>query len=282
MKILVLGSTGMAGHMVEKYLKLKGYDVTTVARKNADLSINVDSTDSVITFCDSLTEKYDFVVNCIGALVKFSNDDPAKAILINSWFPHYLEKHFKNTKTKIIQLSTDCIFDGKEGNYNETDTPTETNMYGRSKLLGEIVNDKDITFRMSIIGPELKNGIGLLNWVLTNENDELPGWNNAWWNGITTLQLARCIEQYIQNPKISGLFQLTNTHSSESKHRINKYELLCLMNTVFELNKTVVETQGPKDIDKVLINNRMDDFKFDIDESYEKALIELKEFYFVK
>jgi dTDP-4-dehydrorhamnose reductase len=104
---------------------------------------------------------------------------------------------------------------------------------------------------MSIIGPELKNGTGLLNWVLTNKNTELPGWDNAWWNGITTLQLAKCIDQYINNPVISGVYHLVNNDV-----QINKYDLLCKINAVYELGKTIMRTQGPKTINKILVDTR--------------------------
>jgi dTDP-4-dehydrorhamnose reductase len=163
------------------------------------------------------------------------------------------------------------VFDGQRGNYFEADTHTEINAYGRSKSFGEINNSKDITFRMSIVGPELKNGTGLLNWVLTNNQDELPGWDNAWWNGITTLQLAKCIDQYINNPVISGVYHLVNNDV-----RINKYDLLCKINAVYELGKKIVRTQGPKTVNKVLIDTRSKlDFAIP---DYNTQLQQLKDF----
>jgi dTDP-4-dehydrorhamnose reductase len=111
------------------------------------------------------------------------------------------------------------VFDGKKGEYLEEDIHTEMNAYGSSKSNGEINNSKDITFRMSIIGTEIKsNGTGLLNWVLTNPNKELQGWDNAWWNGITTLQLAKSINLYINDPKISGVYHLVS-----NDNKIDKY-----------------------------------------------------------
>lgn len=278
MKVLVLGSKGMAGHMVVKYLTTRGYDITTAARSGADLTLSIDNEGSVASFLNGLTEQYDYVINCIGMLVKPCIDDPVAAITVNSLFPHQLEKHFKNTPTRVVHLSTDCIFDGATGNYTEKDTPTETNMYGRSKLLGELNNDKDITFRMSIIGPEIKDGTGLLHWVTSNKDDTLPGWSNAWWNGITTLQLAKCIDQYMQDPKISGLYHLTGTTEQQSDYRINKFELLKMINEVYRLNKKIVDTTGPKSINKVLINTRSDEFNFNIP-SYKLMITELEEFY---
>lgn len=252
MKVLVLGSNGMAGHVITRYLKQQGHDVSTLARNNADYCVDVEDVVNTNTIMKQGLPGFDFVINCIGLLVKDANANPDRAALINSWFPRYLEQLYKDKRTKIIHLSTDCVFDGKKGEYVESDTHTETNPYGRSKSLGEINNDKDITFRMSIIGPELKtNGTGLLGWVVNNPNQELPGWDNAWWNGITTLQLAKCIAKYLDNPVITGVVQLVNNDV-----KINKYDLLCKINTVYNLNKTILRTQGPKPVNKILINTR--------------------------
>jgi dTDP-4-dehydrorhamnose reductase len=203
--------------------------------------------------------------------VQDSNTNPDKAILINSWFPHYLESILKNTKTKLIHLSTDCVFDGKRGNYFESDTHTETNYYGRSKSLGEVDNDKDITFRMSIIGPELKNGTGLLNWILTNKDTVLPGWDNAWWNGITTLELAKCIEKYMNAPSITGVYHVVN-----NGNKISKYDLLSKINDIYQLGKTILRTQGPKPVNKILVDTRKE-FDFGILD-YDSMIGEMKNF----
>jgi dTDP-4-dehydrorhamnose reductase len=264
MKITVVGSRGMAGHVIVKYLKQQGHTVSAVDRTVLDVEHgNVDQ------FFDSLDA--DFVVNAIGLLVKDCIDRPDRAIAINSWWPQYCAHKLKDTNTRLIHLSTDCVFDGQRGNYFEEDEHTEINAYGRSKSFGEVNNSKDITFRMSIIGPELKNGTGLLNWVLTNKNTELPGWDNAWWNGITTLQLAKCIDQYINNPVISGVYHLVNNDV-----QINKYDLLCKINAVYELGKTIMRTQGPKTINKILVDTRSEiDFAIP---DYDAQLQQLRDF----
>jgi len=272
MKILILGSNGMAGHIVTSYFKKKGYDVSTLARDNADFCVDIENKDQLDKFFNSIDSTCDFVINCIGLLVGDANKDPAKAAYINSYFPHYLEQKYSVTTTKVVHLSTDCVFDGAKGNYVESDTHTEMNYYGKSKSLGEINNAKDVTFRMSIIGPELKsNGTGLLKWILTNPDSELNGWENAWWNGMTTLQLAKCLEIYIENPAITGIYNLVNNDV-----KINKYELLCKVNEVYNLNKTVNKTNGPKTVNKVLVDTRqLLDFKIP---DYTTQLKELKIF----
>jgi dTDP-4-dehydrorhamnose reductase len=269
MKVLVIGANGMAGHVVAKYLKQQNYNVHTVARSDADFHLDIENVVDVTQFFNNI-DVYDYVINCIGLLVKDSNDRPDRAAIINSWFPHYVEQVLKNTATKLIHLSTDCVFDGKKGEYVEADIHTEMNAYGSSKSLGEVNNDKDVTFRMSIIGPELKsNGTGLFNWVVNNPATELQGWDNAWWNGITTLQLAKCIDQYMQTPVITGVYHLVN-----NDNKINKYDLLCKINEIFALNKTIVQTQGPKPVNKILIDTR-NVLKFNIP-NYDVMLNELK------
>lgn len=273
MKVIVFGSNGMAGHIITRYLKQQHVEVVTVARSNADFICDIENYIDVNALLSKIDDSYDYVINCVGLLVKDSIERPDRAIIINSWFPHYLENFFKNKNTKIIHLSTDCVFDGNKGFYTENETHTEKNSYGKSKSLGEINNEKDVTFRMSIIGTELKtNGTGLLNWTLTNKSPELPGWTNAYWNGITTLQLAKCIFKYMNNPKITGVYHLVNNNLN-----ISKYHLLCKINDVFNLRKTIVSTTGPKQVNKVLIDTRkIIDFGIPMD--YTLQLQELKEF----
>lgn len=272
MRILIIGSNGMAGHMITKYLKISGYNVQTAAKNNANFYLDVEDVFTVRNFLRDIKNDYDFIINCVGLLVKDSNDRPERAAIINSWFPHAIENSIKDSKTKLIHLSTDCVFDGSKGNYVESDVHTEMNFYGRSKSLGEINNSKDITFRMSIIGTEIKeNGTGLLNWILNNPDKELPGWDNAWWNGLTTLELAKCIEQYIQNPKINGIYHLVNNNN-----KINKYELLCKINDIFKIEKIIVKSNGPKSVNKILIDTR-NEFNFYIPD-YDKQLRDLKKF----
>lgn len=269
MKVLVIGAGGMAGHMVTKYLTAQGHSVTTSARHNSDININIEKISHDDCFFVMLAN-YDFVINCTGLLVKDSIDRPDRAAIVNSWFPHCLELALRGTATKLIHLSTDCVFDGQHGNYIETDIHTEMNSYGSSKSLGEVNNAKDITFRMSIIGPETKStGTGLFHWVTTTALQELPGWDNAWWNGITTLELAKCINKYINNPVITGVYHLVN-----NDNKINKYDLLSMINTEFHLGKTIVRTQGPKPVNKILIDTRLE-FDFGIVD-YNTMLSELK------
>jgi dTDP-4-dehydrorhamnose reductase len=269
MKILVLGSTGMAGHMVTSYLKNKGYTVHTASRADADYLLDISNIETITNLFAVLNE-YDYVINCIGVLVKNSEDNVDNAILVNAWFPRYLEKTLAHSATRIIHLSTDCVFSGSTGYYKEDDIQTETNTYGRTKSLGEINNHKDITFRLSIIGPELKQGTGFFNWVTKSLDYELTGWENALWNGITTLQLGKCIEQYINNPLHTGVYHLVN-----NSVQISKYELALLINTIFDCKKTIKKTKSTKDINKVLISTKPEYYNIP---NYHTQLIELKKY----
>jgi len=272
MKILVLGSNGMAGHMIVKYLRQQGHSVSTLARSNADFILDIEEISSTEKFFKLCSEDFDFIINCIGLLVKDSIENPNRAIIINSWLPHTIENAIKYSETKLIHLSTDCVFDGLSGNYKEDDIHTERNFYGRSKSLGEVNNSKDITFRLSIIGPELKtSGSGLFNWLIHNKERDIPGWENAMWNGITTLQLAKCIEKYINDPSIFGIYNLVNNHVY-----INKYDLLCKINDIFNLDKNIIRTHGPKTINKILVDTRQS-INFEIPD-YQKQLLDLKNF----
>lgn len=266
MRVTVVGSQGMAGHVIVRYLAQQGHTVTAVDR----VGLDVENPLSVMKFFDNLDT--DFVVNAIGLLVAPSLARPDRAVTINSWWPQYLAHRLENTQTRLIHLSTDCVFNGAKGPYTEHDLHTETNAYGSSKSLGEINNAKDITMRMSIIGPELKNGTGLLNWVLTNPASELPGWDNAWWNGITTLQLAKCIDQWINHPQVTGIYHVVNNSVSTEK-----YSLLCEINRVYQLNKQIKRTTGPKSVNKVLQDTRGEvDWQIP---DYPTQLQELKDWY---
>lgn len=269
MKILIFGSNGMAGHVIVKYMQQSNFEVYTAARSNADFLFDVTDRSSIDDIIDN--NEFDYVINCVGLLVAESGTRPDRAILINAWFPHYLAYKLQNKTTRLIHLSTDCVFDGSQGPYIESDNHTEKNNYGRSKSLGEVNNNKDVTFRMSIIGPELKNGVGLFNFIYNNTDTEIPGWDNAFWNGLTTLELARCIHEYMLKPNFTGLYHLVNNNVST-----NKFELLQLINEVFELNKKIIRSKGPKDINKILVDTRQEcNFKIS---NYYVQLLDLKNF----
>lgn len=269
-KIVVLGSTGMAGHIISLYLERHGFDVFRISRSetNTDKSskIDVSNTDELMACIDEV--KADVVVNCVGLLQKSCEERPDLAVLINSYLPHCLENHYRGTETKIIHLSTDCVFSGKKGCYAEEDLPDGCTFYDRSKALGEINNKKDLTFRMSIIGPDIDaSGTGVLNWFM-KQTGQVNGFTNALWNGITTLELAEAIEAAV-NENISGVYQLV------PKEYISKHDLLILFKKIFEKNDVDILPDSNFVMDKTLVNNRKD-FMYLV-KSYPEQLIRLRQ-----
>lgn len=236
-KVLVLGATGMAGHMVYNHLDKTGRYImfNTVFRtklNNESLVCDVRKSENILEIIESL--KPDFVINCIGALIKESKNNPENTVLLNSWLPHFLSSIAKTKNFKLIHISTDCVFSGKKGGYKVDDYRDADDFYGRSKALGELINDRDLTIRTSIIGPELKeNGEGLLHWFLTQSIDVF-GFKNAFWSGVTTLELAKQIELLI-NIYEPGIINLS------PKEKISKFDMLLLFKDVFKKNIVINE-----------------------------------------
>ena len=196
---------------------------------------NVDALnpESVFNLIDKL--KPEIVLNCIGVIKQLKEaKDPILSIEINSLFPHKLANYIANAKTRLIHISTDCVFSGLKGNYKEFDNSDAKDLYGRTKHLGELINyDNCITLRTSIIGPELKGKVSLLEWFLSQKNP-IKGFTNAIYSGFTTLELINIIESYIiKKPSKNGLYHL-------SSNPISKYELLKIIAKTYNV-KTEIE-----------------------------------------
>jgi dTDP-4-dehydrorhamnose reductase len=270
-KVLVIGIKGMAGHLIFKKLPQLGNYATYGIARNITQKANVFDLD--VSNTSALTaiineNKFDVIVNCIGILNKDAEENPDKAIWFNAYFPHYLEHITKGTTTKIVHISTDCVFSGKKGNYSETDFKDGVGFYAQSKALGEIINDKDITLRTSIIGPEINtNGIGLFHWFMNQDNSQvLKGFTNAFWSGITTLELAKTVHWAIEN-NVTGLKQI-------AREKIDKYSLLLLFNEVFKNNQVTILADDYYKVDKSLMSTRTD-FIYNVP-SYKEMLLDIK------
>ncbi|MGH4120169.1 dTDP-4-dehydrorhamnose reductase family protein [Clostridium sp.] len=270
-KILVLGATGMAGHMISSYFKTLSekyivYDLCHIIKLEEN-SLVLDIHDLNLLNAIIVELNPDIIINSIGILNKNAEEDPSNTIFINSYLPRYLEEQFKNTNMKLIHLSTDCVFSGDTGNYNETSVPDGKDLYAKTKILGEINNNKDLTVRTSIIGPELKqNGTGLFHWFM-KQNVTVIGYSKVIWSGVTTLQLGKCLDLMIEND-LNGLYNLT------SKASISKYDLLKIINCVFDKN-IIIESFGEIENDKSLISIRSD-FSVELP-SYTEMISELKD-----
>jgi dTDP-4-dehydrorhamnose reductase len=270
-KVLILGANGMAGHVITTGLREDAsyFDTISVARNNS--IIKPDCLLDVTDFAElqKLIKKIkpDVIINCVGILNRIAEENPHRAVLINSYLPHFLEFITNNSKTKVIHISTDCVFSGKDGNYTEHSFKDGIGYYAQSKGLGEVVNSKDLTLRTSIIGPEINsNGIGLFHWFY-NQYGQINGYTNAYWTGISTIELLNAIKFAITDDKIVGLFHLVNDK------KISKYHLLEIMNNEFKKQVTLIPDDKYK-IDKSLLNTRKD-FSFQI-KNYDEMIKEMK------
>lgn len=261
-KVLVLGNKGMLGHVLYETLQAnensKKYDVIGVNRSvdNKDsnsYTLDVLKLDELEQFIKNKQPKY--VVNCIGSLVEASINNPSLAIQTNSLLPHFLNEISEKYSFKLIHISTDCVFDGSKGRYKESDKKTETNYYGLTKNLGEINNDRNLTIRTSIIGPEIKlKTTGLFDWVISQKCNTIHGYSRAIWSGLTTIELAKFIIWSLDK-EITGIVHATNSEG------ISKYDLIKIINDVFDLNIDLIKNNDYK-IDKSLLNEKIKNYNF--------------------
>lgn len=250
-KVLLFGATGMAGHVAYYYLRGTGkYDITNVVYRTPltenSIVVDVSNRDAVVEVVHKV--KPEIIINCIGILVKGSQEHPDKAVFINAYFPHLLKRLSDEVGAKLIHISTDCVFSGKKGNYMEGDFRDADDIYGRSKALGEIINDKDLTIRTSIIGPELKkNGEGLFHWFMT-QHGHVNGFKTAIWGGVTTLELAKAMNIAIEQ-EVVGLVQLSNGLG------ISKYDLLVLFKKIWNKRDVEILPCDVNGIDKSIVQS---------------------------
>jgi len=275
-KILILGATGMAGHMIYYYLKsLKKYELFTVCFRNkiTDDSIILDvyNTDEIKSALERINP--DYVINAVGILVNGARRSPENAVYVNAYFPHLLARLISenNLSSCLVHISTDCVFSGKKGLYADTDVKDALDVYGMTKNLGEIIDDRNLTIRTSIIGPELKeNGEGLFHWIFSQrDKNEINGYEKSIWSGVTTLELAKAISRCIDH-HVTGLFQLSNGE------KISKYGLVQLIVKRFNLNIFIHKIDGVV-TDKSILPSVRDNFNF-IVSSYNVMIEELYQY----
>ena len=270
MRFLILGCNGMAGHTISIYLKEQGHYVLGFDRKKSKYidSVAGDATNSEYLKNIVLGGNFDTVINCIGVLTQAAEDNKALATYLNSYLPHYLAEITKDTNIQIIHMSTDCVFSGKRGQYTERDFKDGETFYDRSKALGELDDDKNLTLRNSIIGPDINpNGIGLLNWFM-KQTGTINGFTKAIWTGQTTLQLAKTME-YAAKTRATGLVNSVPCQS------ISKYDLLLLFNKYFKNNELKINP-----VEGVNANKSLKRTNFDMDfviPDYETMIKELAE-----
>ena len=238
MKNIIIFGNGMLGNCVYKFfVELLQYNVIQIIRSDFDVLKNTRN--DLMKLLNK--SSFDVVINTIGLIPHSGNTNKNDYFKINSDFPKMLESLLPK-HCKMIHITTDCVFDGEKGNYNEDSKKTEMNDYGKSKADGENLKNATI-IRTSIIGEQENNYIkpSLLEWIRTNENGNIEGYSDIYWNGITCLKMAEIIHTIIDH----NLFFNGPRHFYSST--VSKYELLQIINQVYQLNTTIIkkETKNP-------------------------------------
>ena len=248
-KIIIFGSTGMLGRYLKEYFKQQySYEIVCVNRSVIDAG-NTSYKAIQDVFDNIDVKKDDLVINCVGIIPQsrnVNNTSNRSYFKINTVFPHILSTICKLNGLRFIHITTDCVFSGLRGNYNEFDIHDETNDYGVSKSLGENIIFGTI-IRTSIIGEEQQNKYSLLEWIRGHRNTSVNGYVNHMWNGVTCLQLSKIILQIL----VKKIFWQGVRHIY-SPRKVSKYELACIINRVYELENKVCPFETDQPIDKTL------------------------------
>ena len=262
-KVLVLGATGMLGNaMLRLFSASQGFTAEGSARSTAGVRLLTESlrasvhTGVDVENPDALTSLFgrvrpQVVVNCIGLVKQLAEaDDPLAALPINAMLPHRLSRLCALVGARLVHISTDCVFAGTRGGYTEIDTPDAQDMYGRSKLLGEVTGDAHaITLRTSIIGHELASAHGLVGWFLA-QTQPVRGYARAVFSGFPTVELAHIVRDHVlPRPDLHGLYQV-------SAAPIDKLALLRLVATQYGRDTTIEPD------DRVVIDRSLDSTRF--------------------
>lgn len=261
-KVLILGSSGMLGKMVSNYfISQNQNEVVVTSRKNSGNKINTKNIcfDVINDNLEILISevKPEYVINCIGAIkpnIDEQNITSVKnAFYINSFFPTYLSQLSILYNFKYIQIGTDCVFSGNEGNYSEDSYQDASDIYGKSKIPGEIQAKNKILIRSSIVGPESGNGKSLLNWFLNNINYKIFGYSNHLWNGVTTLNFAKVAFGVVNAGKFnSGVYHLIPSDT------VTKYELLKIFQKNFSKDILIEEKNSEIEVNRKLNTIHLD------------------------
>ena len=235
MKVLILGVTGMLGNAVFRVFSGSvGLAVYGTARSNSALQqfpsnlwgriivgTDVENNDSLMRAF--ATVRPDVVINCVGLVKQLADaNDPLQAVPINTLLPHRLAALCQATGARLVHISTDCVFSGAKGNYIETDVPDAYDLYGRSKLMGEVDYPHAITLRTSIIGHELSGNRSLVNWFLA-QHGVVRGFTRAIFSGLPTVELATVVRDVVlPREELQGLYHV-------SAKPINKFDLLQML-----------------------------------------------------
>jgi dTDP-4-dehydrorhamnose reductase len=232
MKIFVLGYKGMLGRYVYSFLKLMKYNVIGMSRDEINAA-ELTQTQLRAMFFMKKADKGDVVVNCIGAIKPMvDKHGTLNAIKVNAIFPHLLSNVCKEDGYHMLHISTDCVFSGNEDLYDENSPHNCTDVYGKTKSLGEPPNCT--TVRTSIIGEEIGTTRSLIEWIKSMRGKTANGFTNHTWNGLTCLQMAKVFEDIIANNKYwNGVRHI------HSPNILKKSELVQMVSDIYDLDITV-------------------------------------------
>lgn len=241
MRVLVLGANGMLGHKLVQVLGermevwagvrgMQAAGVTSAILDPARTIADVRAEDQQSVQAAIERSGAEAVINAIGIVKQSSKaDQSVPMIRVNSLFPHELATLCRECGARLIHISTDCVFSGKQGMYTEEDLPDAMDLYGRSKLLGEVSGPGALTLRTSIVGRELTGELGLFEWFLSQRGGSVRGFSHAVFSGFTTIALSQLIGEILdEHPELHGLW-----HASVAP--IDKLSLLRMLRDALEV-----------------------------------------------
>ncbi|MBK6721956.1 MAG: SDR family oxidoreductase [Acidobacteria bacterium] len=260
MRVLILGGNGMLGHKLVQILGSEFETFSTIRRELPAVErFGIFDRERTITNVDVTSERQvvdvidrvrpDVVINCVG-IIKQITSTPETMVQINTVLPRKLAELSAKYHFRLILISTDCVFAGSKGNYSEADVPDADDIYGKTKLRGEVVAPNCLTIRTSMFGRELDSSHSLIEWFLSMRNQTISGFTRAIYSGFSTIVLSEIISSLIKDrADLSGLYHI-------SSDPISKFELLELVNDAFEANVTI------KPDDSLIIDRSLDSTKF--------------------
>lgn len=250
--MVVLGGTGMLGHKLFQSLRARFPGTICTTRRDVRQApfdrVDLLQGDDVISGVNVMDfeqlqrllaeHKPDYLINCVGIIKQRREAHNAiQSITVNSLLPHKLAEMVQEWGGRVIHFSTDCVFSGNCGGYDEQDVSDADDLYGKSKFLGEVATSNALTLRTSIIGRELEKHQSLLDWFLSQNHKTVKGFARVIYSGVTTNQMAEVVINIIQkNPGLSGLYQVVS-------HPISKHDLLCLVRDAYQLDIEIVRDE---------------------------------------
>ncbi len=245
-RILILGATGMLGSAVYSHFnKNSNFIAIPTYRSNFGLAPNGIYFNALTDRVETIPKDFDYIINCIGIITPFIDKNPIVSLKVNSLFPLELAHYCDENKIRLIHITTDCVYSGKDGKYLETSPQDATDFYGKSKALGECFPN-GMVLRTSIVGQETHNFVSLFSWAKSQAGKRIDGYETHLWNGLTTKWYAKICEKIIHED-----FYETDLFHIFAADDVSKYQLLQYFNDIFSLNLDITKAY-PEKIDRTL------------------------------